>query len=102
MYDERGDQNHFRDQGQILIQSNEIIEALEYGIRVVPGDRDRGDLVPDDVMGNLSFTAACLTVLMMSAIFFAALLYLPQFMSKVLKSSSLRKSTISCRVTVFS
>jgi len=46
-------------------------------------------LVPDDVMRNLSFTAACLTVLMMSAIFFAALLYLPQFMSKVLKFSAI-------------
>jgi predicted MFS family arabinose efflux permease len=54
-------------------------------------ERRAGDsaLVPDDVMGNLSFTAACLTVLMMSAIFFAALLYLPQFMSKVLKFSAI-------------
>jgi EmrB/QacA subfamily drug resistance transporter len=53
-------------------------------------ERRAGDraLVPDDIMRDRSFTAACLTVLMMSAIFFAALLYLPQFMSKVLKFSA--------------
>jgi EmrB/QacA subfamily drug resistance transporter len=37
-------------------------------------------LVPRDVMTNGQFVAASLTVLLMSAIFFAALLYLPQFM----------------------
>lgn len=41
-------------------------------------------LIPDDVMNNRGFAAAGLATLMMSAIFFAALLYLPQFMSKVL------------------
>jgi len=46
-------------------------------------------LVPDDVMSNRSFAAAGLTTLLMSAIFFAALLYLPQFMSKVLKFSAI-------------
>jgi EmrB/QacA subfamily drug resistance transporter len=46
-------------------------------------------LVPDDVMRNRSFAAASLATLMMSAIFFAALLYLPQFMSKVLKFSAI-------------
>lgn len=46
-------------------------------------------LVPDDVMRNQGFAAACLTVLMMSAIFFATLLYLPQFMSHVLKFSAI-------------
>ena len=48
-----------------------------------------GALVPDDVMRNTGFAAACLAVLMMSAIFFAALLYLPQFMSHVLKFSAI-------------
>jgi len=49
-------------------------------------ERRAGDraLVPDDVMRNGSFAAASLATLLMSAIFFAALLYLPQFMSKVL------------------
>ena len=54
-------------------------------------ERRAGDnaLVPDDVMRNTGFAAACLAVLMMSAIFFAALLYLPQFMSHVLKFSAI-------------
>jgi EmrB/QacA subfamily drug resistance transporter len=49
-------------------------------------ERRAGDraLVPDDVMRNGTFAAAGLATLLMSAIFFAALLYLPQFMSKVL------------------
>ena len=41
------------------------------------------------VRRNQVFAAACLTVLLMSAIFFAALLYLPQFMQKVLGFSAL-------------
>ena len=46
-------------------------------------------LVPSDVMTNRQFAAACLVTLMMSAIFFAAILYLPQFMQKVLGYSPL-------------
>ncbi len=46
-------------------------------------------LVPDDVMRNRQFAAACIATLMMSAIFFSALLYLPQFMQKVLGYSAL-------------
>lgn len=45
-------------------------------------------LVPDDVMANRSFLMAVLNVLLMSAIFFASLLYLPQFMSKSLGFSA--------------
>ena len=41
-------------------------------------------LVPRDVMRNRNFSMACLTVLLMSAIFFAVLLYLPQFMQRIL------------------
>jgi EmrB/QacA subfamily drug resistance transporter len=41
-------------------------------------------LLPPDVVGNRNFAAACLSVLLMSAVFFAVLLYLPQFMTKVL------------------
>lgn len=40
-------------------------------------------LVPADVLKTRVFVACCLSVLMMSAVFFAALLYLPQFLSKV-------------------
>ena len=46
-------------------------------------------LVPPDVLANRVFASACLTVLLMSAIFFSALLYLPQFMSKGLGYSAL-------------
>ncbi len=45
-------------------------------------------LVPSDVLRNRGFTAATLATLLMSAIFFAALLYLPQFMSKELGYSA--------------
>jgi EmrB/QacA subfamily drug resistance transporter len=46
-------------------------------------------LVPRAVMGNQSFTASCVAILFMSATFFAALLYLPQFMEKQLGYSPL-------------
>ncbi len=39
-YNEKGDSNLFRDQGQILIQGNTITDSLEYGIRAEAGDRD--------------------------------------------------------------
>jgi EmrB/QacA subfamily drug resistance transporter len=49
----------------------------------------RHALVPRDVMRNESFTASCVAILFMSATFFAALLYLPQFMQKQLGYSPL-------------
>jgi EmrB/QacA subfamily drug resistance transporter len=49
----------------------------------------RHALVPREVMRNESFTASCLAILFMSATFFAALLYLPQFMEKHLGYSPL-------------
>jgi EmrB/QacA subfamily drug resistance transporter len=39
-------------------------------------------LVPADVLGNRTFFAASMATLLMSAIFFAALLFLPQLMTK--------------------
>ena len=49
-------------------------------------ERHAGDraLVPRDVIANRAFRAACLATLLMSAIFFAVLLFLPQFMQKIL------------------
>ncbi len=41
-------------------------------------------LVPDDVIANRAFRSACLAVLLMSPTFFVALMYLPQFMQKIL------------------
>jgi EmrB/QacA subfamily drug resistance transporter len=57
----------------------------------VPIERRAGThaLVPREVMRNESFTASCLAILFMSATFFAALLYLPQFMEKQLGYSAL-------------
>jgi EmrB/QacA subfamily drug resistance transporter len=46
-------------------------------------------LVPREVMRNASFRAACLTTLLMSAVFFVVLLYLPQFFQKILGWSPL-------------
>jgi EmrB/QacA subfamily drug resistance transporter len=57
----------------------------------VPIERRAGKnaLVPSEVMRNESFRASCLAILFMSATFFAALLYLPQFMQKQLDYSPL-------------
>lgn len=46
-------------------------------------------LIPSDVIRNSAFTSACLTVLMMSAVFFATVLYVPQFLQKILDYSPL-------------
>ncbi|KAB2854077.1 MAG: MFS transporter, partial [Bauldia sp.] len=45
----------------------------------------RNALVPGDVMRDRNFTYACAGVLFISAVFFAIMLYLPQFMLKVLE-----------------
>ncbi len=60
-------------------------------IAFLPIERRAGKhaLVPKEVMRNESFTASCLAILFMSATFFAALLYLPQFMQKQLGYSPL-------------
>jgi EmrB/QacA subfamily drug resistance transporter len=48
-----------------------------------------GALVPASVIRNRRFTAACLTILFLSAVFFSALLYVPQLIEKVLDASAL-------------
>ena len=60
-------------------------------VAFVPIERraDGHALVPRSVMRNRSFTASCVAILFMSATFFAALLYLPQFMEKQLGYSPL-------------
>jgi EmrB/QacA subfamily drug resistance transporter len=60
-------------------------------VAFVPIERRAGKhaLVPREVMQNESFTASCVAILFMSATFFAALLYLPQFMEKQLGYSPL-------------
>jgi EmrB/QacA subfamily drug resistance transporter len=41
-------------------------------------------LVPPKIMGNPEFSAACVVTLLLAATFYASLLYLPQFMEKLL------------------
>jgi EmrB/QacA subfamily drug resistance transporter len=57
----------------------------------VPIERRAGlnALVPRAVLRNESFRASCVAITLMSATFFAALLYLPQFMQKHLDYSPL-------------
>ncbi len=46
-------------------------------------------LIPSDVIANRRFRAACLTVLLLSAVFFSAVLYVPQLFEKVLGYSTI-------------
>ena len=52
--------------------------------------------MPSDVLRNRVFAASCVAVLLMSAIFFSALLYLPQFMEKVLGYSAAADRAPGC------
>jgi EmrB/QacA subfamily drug resistance transporter len=47
-------------------------------------------LIPTDVIRNVGFRSACVATLLMSAVFFALVLYTPQFMEKILGYSPLR------------
>jgi EmrB/QacA subfamily drug resistance transporter len=47
-------------------------------------------LVPGDVIRNRRFAAACGAILLISATFIAAMLYLPQFLQKILEYSPVR------------
>jgi EmrB/QacA subfamily drug resistance transporter len=68
-----------------------LVLAVAMLVAFLPIERraDRHALVPREVMRNESFTASCVAILFMSATFFAALLYLPQFMEKHLGYSPL-------------
>jgi EmrB/QacA subfamily drug resistance transporter len=57
---------------------------------VIEGRAGSRALIPRDVIANREFRAACVAVLLLSATFFAALLYLPQFMQKILGYSPLQ------------
>jgi EmrB/QacA subfamily drug resistance transporter len=46
-------------------------------------------LIPGDVFRNVEFRSACFATLLMSAVFFATVLYGPQFMQKILDYSPL-------------
>jgi EmrB/QacA subfamily drug resistance transporter len=57
----------------------------------VPLERraDRHALIPPEIIRNRNFAASCVAILCMSATFFAALLYLPQYMESQLGFSPL-------------
>ncbi|HEV7773863.1 MAG TPA: MFS transporter [Conexibacter sp.] len=59
---------------------------------VIPLERRAGPhaLLPDDVLANRDFRASVIAVLLMSMTFFTAIMYLPQFMEKLLGWSALR------------
>lgn len=50
----------------------------------------RHALVPGDVMSDRNFTYSCAAILFISAVFFAMMLYLPQYMLKVLDFSPIQ------------
>jgi EmrB/QacA subfamily drug resistance transporter len=62
-----------------------VVSATLVGGFVVIERRTGNDaLVPGEVMGSTGFAAACVSQLLVSAVFFASVLYLPQFMQKLL------------------
>jgi EmrB/QacA subfamily drug resistance transporter len=50
----------------------------------------RSALIPSDVLRTTEFRNACITVTLMSAVFFVTVLYAPQFMEKILDYSALK------------
>jgi EmrB/QacA subfamily drug resistance transporter len=47
-------------------------------------------LVPADVFGDVAFRSACIATLLMSAVFFAVILFVPQFFQKILGYGALK------------
>jgi EmrB/QacA subfamily drug resistance transporter len=66
-----------------------ICAVMLVGFGFVERRMGEAALIPRDVIANRNFSTACLAVLLMSAVFFASLLYLPQFMQKILGYSPL-------------
>ena len=63
-----------------------VLIASFVGIERRAGSRA---LIPPDVIATKRFRAACLVVLLLSAVFFAAVLYVPQFFEKILDYSTI-------------
>jgi EmrB/QacA subfamily drug resistance transporter len=64
--------------------------SLLAGFALIERRMGEAALIPREVISNRNFSTACLAVLLMSAVFFASLLYLPQFMQKILGYSPLQ------------
>ncbi len=67
-----------------------ICGAMLVGFGFIERRMGKAALIPHDVIVNRDFATACAAVLLMSAVFFASLLYLPQFMQKILGYSPLK------------
>jgi EmrB/QacA subfamily drug resistance transporter len=67
-----------------------LAAILIVGFGYIEPRMKRSALIPSDVIRNGEFRNACLTVLLMSAVFFATVLYAPQFMEKILGYSALK------------
>jgi len=67
-----------------------IAAALIVSFGFIEPRMKRSALIPMDVMRNRDFRNACITVTLMSAVFFATVLYAPQFMEKILDYSALK------------
>jgi EmrB/QacA subfamily drug resistance transporter len=64
------------------------VVAIAVFVRIERG-AGAGALIPGDVARNRTFAGACVAVLLMSATFFALLLYAPQIMQKLMGFSAL-------------
>lgn len=84
---DQGTEVGFTDPGILLLFGVGIALLVVFGFV----ERGAGStaLVPPVVLRNRQFMTACLTILLLSAIFFAAVVYLPQYMQKVLDYSAL-------------
>jgi EmrB/QacA subfamily drug resistance transporter len=67
-----------------------IAAAMIVGFGLIEPRMKKSALIPTEVIRNAEFRSACLTVLLMSAVFFATVLYAPQFMEKILGYSALK------------
>ena len=66
----------------MIIAASAASVALLFSFAVIERRAGEHALIPRDVITNESFAASCLAILFMSAVFFGALFYLPQYMLK--------------------
>jgi EmrB/QacA subfamily drug resistance transporter len=84
---DRGDEAGFGDPAIVALLG--VGALLLFSFLLVERRQGPIALVPRDVLRNVVFSGCCMAVLLISAIFFSALLYLPQFMEKILGYSAL-------------
>jgi EmrB/QacA subfamily drug resistance transporter len=76
--------------GDIRVLAMLVVAALSLvAFAVIEPRQGSGALVPAEVIRNRRFAAGCLATLLMSAVFFSGVLYVPQFLVKILDYSAL-------------